>query len=204
MLIDELEKSWTVFPSFLANEMRHNCWLFQYLKKRFIITSTCQVKRNKKVNEKVNKCIKRKSSGQGAVLQLSWDCLAAIKGLWDAPFLSWLFPLLAQSSWLDMWEWYISIYLHPPSNSVVWKTHVEFVSKPWNKNELNMKSSSCYMFWQKLVINFYMHSIGLATREVVLILSQNMVEGLAKNTPRSQSKDCFQHKSAWQQQVLDI
>lgn len=48
------------------------------------------------------------------------------------------------------------------------------------------------------------HSIGLATREVVLILSQNMVEGLAKNTPRSQSKDCFQHKSDEQQQVLDI
>jgi hypothetical protein len=202
MLIDEIEKSWTVFPSFLANEMRYNCWLFQYLKKRFIITSTCQVKRNKKVNEKVNKCIKRKSSSQGAVLQLSWDCLAAIKGLWDAPSLSWLFPLLAQSSWLDMWEWYISTYTLPRTQ---WSgRHVEFVSKPWNKNELNMKSSSCYMFWQKLVINFYLHSIGLATREVVLILSQNMVEGLAKNTPRSQSKDCFQHKSAWQQQVLDI
>lgn len=138
MLIDELEKSWTVFPSFLANEMRHNCWLFQYLKKRFIITSTCQVKRNKKVNEKVNKCIKRKSSGQGAVLQLSWDCLAAIKGLWDAPSLSWLFPLLAQSSWLDMWEWYISIYLHPPSNSVVWKTCrvcFETMKQKWTEHE---------------------------------------------------------------------
>jgi len=59
--------------------------------------------------------IRSNSSSQGSVLQLSWDCFAAIKGSWDVPFLAWIFLLLAQFYWLHMWEWY---FLHPPSYSI--------------------------------------------------------------------------------------